>query len=481
MLGGQNRYADWRLESGAVSVLCDADDNPPETLLQNVWYHQRVHRDKLVTLDKRRIRILHPGFKSREGGPDFRQAMMRFDDGPVLVGDVEIDVRPGGWRAHGHELNPAFDNVVLHVVWDSERAAAQSPGLPVLCLKPALDASLGELSVWLASEPGEFPPGLRGRCSALLAERGKGALENLLHEAAGVRLRCKGLQFSARAREAGWEQSLWEGLFRALGYKHNVWPMQYLGELRHRWWRKHSTRLEIEARLFGIGGLLPTEMSGLGASAKAYFRRVWDAWWRERESFLDCLLPREAWRLHGLRPANHPQRRLALASGWAAQGDLPARLERWCVSDFAERDMVESLEQALSTDHDEFWSFHWTLTSHPLQRRQPLLGPGRVTDVAMNIVLPWLWRRAVEGKNEAMRERLERRYYSWPGGEDNSVLRMARERLLEGADRKVLQTAAAQQGLLQVVRDFCDRSDAVCHGCRLPELLLPIVAQQAAR
>jgi hypothetical protein len=37
--------------------------------------------------------------------------------------------------------------------------------------------------------------------------------------------------FEARARGSG-GNSPCESLFRALGYKHNVWPMQRLGELR---------------------------------------------------------------------------------------------------------------------------------------------------------------------------------------------------------------------------------------------------------
>jgi hypothetical protein len=31
--------------------------------------------------------------------------------------------------------------------------------------------------------------------------------------------------------------------------------------------------------------------------------------------------------------------------------------------------------------------------------------------------------------------------------------------------------AAAQQGLLQIVRDFCDHSNAICADCRFPELV----------
>jgi Ni,Fe-hydrogenase III component G len=35
-------------------------------------------------------------------------------------------------------------------------------------------------------------------------------------------------------------------------------------------------------------------------------------------NLLTCILPRPAWKFHGLRPANHPQRRLALAAHWLA-------------------------------------------------------------------------------------------------------------------------------------------------------------------
>jgi hypothetical protein len=88
----------------------------------------------------------------------------------------------------------------------------------------------------------------------------------------------------------------------------------------------------------------------------------------------------------------------------------------------------------------------------------------------MNVILPWFWVRAVEGKNDALREAAERRYFNWPAAGDNAVLRLARERLLGGAKAGVLRGAAAQQGLLQIVRDFCERSNALCENCRFPEL-----------
>jgi hypothetical protein len=66
---------------------------------------------------------------------------------------------------------------------------------------------------------------------------------------------------------------------------------------------------------------------------------------------------------------------------------------------------------------------------------------------------------------------LEQRYFEWPAAEDNSVLRLARERLLGQSDPHVLPGAAAQQGLIQLVRDFCDNSNSVCHECKLPDLV----------
>ncbi|MGH7969481.1 MAG: hypothetical protein ACREIC_12210, partial [Limisphaerales bacterium] len=60
-------YAQWRVRGGVVSILREDDDSPPERLLQAIWRHQRILRDRLRTLDGRPVRVLHPGFQSVEG------------------------------------------------------------------------------------------------------------------------------------------------------------------------------------------------------------------------------------------------------------------------------------------------------------------------------------------------------------------------------------------------------------------------------
>jgi hypothetical protein len=100
-----------------------------------------------------------------------------------------------------------------------------------------------------------------------------------------------------------------------------------------------------------------------------------------------------------------------------------------------------------------------------------LLGAARVTDLAVNVVLPWLWIRARAGGHEKFQAEIERRLFAWPAAEDNSVLKLARQRLLGSSRPGRLAGAAAQQGLLQIVRDFCEHSNAVCADCRFPDLV----------
>ena len=143
--------------------------------------------------------------------------------------------------------------------------------------------------------------------------------------------------------------------------------------------------------------------------------------------------------------------------------------------------MLHSLVEILQIEHDEFWSWHWTFRSARLKKSQPLLGATRVTDLAVNVVLPWLWTRAGEGGNQKFQREIERRYHDWPSAEDNALLRLARLRLLGGASGNVLRGAAAQQGFLQIVRDFCDHSNAVCDDCSFPELVKDWAAQPSPK
>ena len=480
----ENFYAVWRERCRAVSLFHDAGSAPPEKLLQAVWQHQRLQRDRLKTSGGNHVRVLHPGFASAEGGPDFRGAVLQFGDEKPVSGDVEIDLQTAGWHAHGHDKNPGFKNVILHVVWDAgtpNTVSARRSQLLTLPLQDVLDTPLAELALALENESG-LPENLRGKCSAPLRGLFGPQLAELLDAAAKVRFQNKAAAILARAKNSGWEQALWENLFRALGYKHNVWPMQNLAETKPRWMRgapgglAAGTAFEIQARLLGVSGLLPADLTRAQKSSDTFLRRAWDCWWRDRNELEDCILPREVWRFHGLRPANHPQRRLALASHWLASKNLAAKIEGWGAANTPDKRLIDSLHEIFQVGRDEFWSWHWTFKSARLARPQPLLGAARVTDLAVNVVLPWLWIRAKEGGNEKFQREVERRFFAWPAAEDNSVLKLARQRLLGTSSARVLTGAAQQQGLMQIIRDFCEHSNAVCADCRFPDLVQSLMS-----
>jgi len=444
------------------------DNTPPERWLQHLWRHQRLRRDSLQTHDGRALHVLHPGFWNRTAGPDFKQAVLQFNDQTPISGDIEIDVEPTGWTGHHHHSNPAYRHVILHVVWDRPGSPAN---LPVLTLKPALDAPLEELVPWLLGEaPRAIPPAFLGQCCSPLRTLTPDRLETLLHQAAHHRLARKAGEFAIRARHAGWEQALWEGLVSGLGYRHNTWPLRRIAELLPLTPESAADTdpTAAQARFLGLGGFLPDHLHGPNAF---HIRKLWDHWWRDRDVFLGRILPSSVWRLAGLRPANHPQRRLALAAHWRSQPLLSPRLVEVLLGPTQGHELLLATASVLQPGPDSFWDHHWNLNSGDSSSTGPLLGLPRITDLAVNVILPWLWARARLGSDPTVLARVEHAYFNWPAGEDNSTLRQARERLLGSTRWPIPRNASLQQGLLQVVADFCATTDSLCSGCAFPALV----------
>ncbi len=464
-------YSHWLERHRQPSSHFSEDAPPPERWLQHLWRHQRIQRDSLSTQDGTPFVVLHPGFLNRSAGPDFKQAVLQFHDHPPVSGDIEVDVEPLGWTGHRHHANPAYRNVILHVVWD--RIGSIS-GRPVLSLKPVLDAPLPDLIPWLLGEaPRVIPPAFLGRCCAPLRQLHPGRLESILRQAARHRLARKAGEFAIRARHAGWEQALWEGLLAGLGYRHNTWPLRRIAELIPI--SENPVAIDpdaAQARLLGLGGFLPDALHGANAT---YIRGLWDHWWRDRGSFAGRILPAEVWRLGGLRPANHPQRRLALAAHWHSRLPLSPRLIEVLLGSALGHDLLLQTAAILQPGPDPFWDHHWNLVSPDHAATGPLLGLPRITDLAMNVLLPWLWARARMGSDERVIARVEQAYFQWPAGEDNAPLRGARERLLGVTRWPIPRNASLQQGLLQISADFCATTDSLCSGCAFPEFIRAIL------
>ena len=203
-----------------------------EKWLYSIWSHQRIKGNALHTLTGEPLFILHPGFRSLEAGPDFRNALIRIGNNPPQQCDIEIDLVPSGWKQHSHEGNPAYQNVGLQVIWNLPEHFIPPVGRPILNLKEFLDAPQNELLEWCLSDDAQsIPESLMGKCCEYFSQLSENDLDRLLQQAAQVRLKSKSFGIAATARNYGWEKALYIHLLRGLGYKQNSWPMQRLAEV----------------------------------------------------------------------------------------------------------------------------------------------------------------------------------------------------------------------------------------------------------
>jgi hypothetical protein len=86
-----------------------------ERLVQKIWLRGEFDTSRLVTLSGKQVRIIRIGEWNRLGGPDFLSAEFEID-GRKIAGDVEIHFHEVDWKVHRHHLDPAYNDVVLHVV-----------------------------------------------------------------------------------------------------------------------------------------------------------------------------------------------------------------------------------------------------------------------------------------------------------------------------------------------------------------------------
>ena len=107
-----------------------------EDLIYFIWKFKYFQGSQLKTTDGASIQILQPGVRNIHSGPDFSNARIRLGT-ELWAGNVEIHVMSSEWNQHGHQKDPAYNNVILHVVWSEDEKAMNQSGaiVPSLVLK----------------------------------------------------------------------------------------------------------------------------------------------------------------------------------------------------------------------------------------------------------------------------------------------------------------------------------------------------------
>ena len=93
-----------------------------EELLQFLWKYKLYASQVLKTTQGEPIEVVHPGIHNTDSGPDFFNAKIKIGE-TLWAGNVELHVKSSDWFLHQHHTNKAYNNVILHVVIDSDREA----------------------------------------------------------------------------------------------------------------------------------------------------------------------------------------------------------------------------------------------------------------------------------------------------------------------------------------------------------------------
>ena len=430
---------------------------PSELELQARWFAGDFGRE-FVNTDGDQIDIVQFGVWNREAGPDFRDAAIRINGGEPIHGCIEIDLLDRSWESHGHATNPAFEATALHVfVERSERAfftrTLSNQNVPQVCIDPTRLPEAFSANIPLARP---------GRCQAPLKNLPEERVRSVLDAAAQFRLRQKAKRIRNKIDVHGRDETLFQEIATALGYKENKLPLTLLTQrLQLRLLRENVEH--CEALLFGTAGFLETpDLDIYKKSAREYLRQLWDRWWPHRDGLQRLILPAKAWHISGTRPLNHPQRRLAALAVLACEWPRVQRASgKTTVA--AANDFFQALEHP-------FWNFHYTLTSKASPKEMALIGESRAADILANVLFPF-WAAHELKVPASPSAQLWTEYAKLPAQLSNRRLETAATRLFGNDPRRTefLRTVAHQQGLLQIYEDFCMQDNSDCAQCPFPE------------
>lgn len=431
-----------------------------EKLMQYLWQHKLLISTGMRLSDGRPMQVIDTGTLNTDSGPDFFNAKIKID-GETWVGNIEIHVRASDWYRHGHDHDPAYDSVILHVVGVDDRAVRARDGrlLPQIALpcNPAFSERYSALIS--ASATDNLPCG--HTISTLPALKVSDWLQAMGYE----RLLEKVDRITSQLHTAAgdWEETAYITLARALGFSTNSDPFERLARATPlRYIRKHADDLRlVEAMLMGQAGLLDP------APDDNYYAAKLRDEYRFIATKFELRQPGIQWKMSRMRPANLPHRRIALLARIITSG-------RSLLSNILS---VTSIDDAMSLFNrrlDGYWSHSFTFNDYVGDETNTPVALSRtsVASLIINVVAPltYAWGQ-VRGDYRAM-ERAGDLLEQMPAEHNRLTLPF------ESAGVKI-GNALESQALIQARRAYCQTGK--CLYCRIGHAMLSAAAAYSSR
>ena len=147
-------------------------------------------------------------------------------------------------------------------------------------------------------------------------------------------------------------------------------------------------------------------------------------------SMVDIQLPEAVWNNQGIRPANHPLRRLATLANWLLTPAIDKIFIQWFETMDHPLEGQRSLLETLGKKQDPFWGRHWTLHGRRLEKPKALLGHVRINEIVLQTLFPWLLAHFSIRKDVARQQKVVRFFFLWPPSEDHTFLESTRSAIV---------------------------------------------------
>jgi len=229
-----------------------------EDFLHCLWRFKKFDTSNLETSNKEQITIIDTGQYLELAGPDFFNAQIVIGN-QKWAGNVEIHLKSSDWYVHHHERDQAYENVILHVVWehDAEIFSKNNAEIPVLELKHYVPKdTLNNYQSLMAPKSWIY-------CEKQLKEINDFTFENWKERLFLERLERKSfsIQDVFETLNKDWEAVLFSLLAKNFGLNTNGESfLKIATSIPFQIIRKESAEVEnIEALLFGRSGLLDVD------------------------------------------------------------------------------------------------------------------------------------------------------------------------------------------------------------------------------
>lgn len=404
---------------------------------------------KLKDSSGRTVEVVDPGILNTNAGPDFFNSKVKLD-GTEWVGNIEIHVKASDWYRHGHQDDPAYDNVILHVVGVSDKKVVRRDGTVI----PQVELTMPEdFFRKFSTLNGDLDA---VRCAASLPSIPSLNVNDWLETLAIERIQSKARKVKDIYDASGcdWEQTTFTLLARALGFGLNSEPFEMLGRsLPLKILHHHSDNpLQLQALLFGQAAMLD---SSLYIFDEYYQLLCREYYFLARKYGLRPMRP-GLWKYAKTRPQNFPHRRIAfLAKACEGGFSLFSKL----ISVLPNEDQAREL---FNWRLDGYWHDHFSF-DYEARSAADSLSRNSVTLLLINVLVPLVYTCSALRGDPDLGEKAVNFLASLPA-ESNAIIRGWQYYGLKAED------ASRTQALIHLRKEYCDNRK--CLYCRFGHLIL---------